>query len=255
MGEYLRIGTSLLAAEGGHGHGLSWLGLMIYLGIVLIAIFAILSSAKKDFGSRVFHNKWAQRFEQLYLFIENLCVGIIGPHGRKYMPMMITFWLVIFLSNVLSLFMPEAPTADLSFNLAMALLAIGYVQYEGIRSHGFFGHLKHFSGPKLTGMLIPISGLIFIIEIISECMKNVSLSLRLYGNISGGHQAVSAMNDLGAPIFVPIGFFLMPIKALTCIVQALIFVLLLSVYLSLVTAPHEDDHHEHAEEGKPALAH
>jgi F-type H+-transporting ATPase subunit a len=81
-------------------------------------------------------------------------------------------------------------------------------------------------------------------------MKNVSLSLRLYGNIYGGHQAVVAMNDLGMHVFKPLGFdsgipfgeFLLPIKLLTCLVQAMIFCLLFCVYLSLVT------HHEHHEE-------
>ncbi len=253
MGEYLRIGTSLLASEGEHAEvGLSWAGLMVYLALVLIAIFFILSSAKKDFGSRVFHKPWAQKLEQLYLFIENLCVGIIGPHGRKYMPMMITFWLVIFISNVGSLFLPAAPTADLSFNLAMALMAVGYVQYEGIKANGVIGHFKHFMGPKLPIALIPITLMIFVIELVSEAMKNVSLSLRLFGNINGGHHAVVAMNELGKSIYLPIGFFLMPIKVLTCVVQALIFVLLTCVYLSLVTGHHDE---EHAEEGTPALAH
>ncbi|HRJ26675.1 MAG TPA: F0F1 ATP synthase subunit A [Fimbriimonadaceae bacterium] len=249
MGTTLGIGSSLWAAGGGEHHGLSWLGMMVYIALVLGIVFFALSRAKQDFGQRVFKGFWSQLLEQVYLFIENLCVGIIGAHGRKYIPFILTFWLVIFVSNVVALFFPTSPTADLSFNLGVALIAIGYVQWEGMKANGVLGHFKHFAGPKLPPALLLISFMIFIIEIISEVMKNVSLSLRLFGNIEGGHQAVVAMNNLGGS-FVPVGFLLMPIKILTCIVQALIFSLLTCVYLSLVTH-HEDDHH-HDEAGEPA---
>lgn len=249
MDAFLNFGTHLVAAsgeEGGH-HGLSAVGLLVYIGLVVLIALAVLIKAKGGFNRRVFTNLPAHLLEQLYLFIENMTLGIIGPHGRKYIPMMMTFWIVIFVSNVVALFFPTAPTADLSFNLGMALIAVGYVQWEGMRSNGFLGHWSHFAGPKLPIALIPISIMIFVIEIISEVMKNVSLSLRLFGNIEGGHQAVVAMNELGKAIYVPVGAFLMPIKFLTCIVQALIFTLLTCVYISLVTHHHEDHGDEHGE--------
>ncbi|MBI3721198.1 MAG: F0F1 ATP synthase subunit A [Fimbriimonas ginsengisoli] len=210
-----------------------------------------MSYAKKGLNERVFKNPITQGFEQVYLFIENMCVVIIGNHGRKYVPMVMVLWLVIFTGNIVALFLGESPTADLSFNFAMALIAVGYVQYEGVRANGLFGHVKHFAGPKLGGVLVIISGLIFVVELISEVLKNVSLSLRLFGNIHGGHVAVESMNKLGEPILVPYGMFLLPIKLLTCVVQAMIFTLLTCVYISLVT------HHEegHGERHAPAAAH
>jgi len=249
MGEGL-LSTTIASAKG--GHTLSFLGLAVYFVLVLLIILATMAYARKGLDKRIFYNPITQCYEQLYLFIENMCVGIIGPHGRKYMPMILTFWLVIFLGNVVALFMPTSPTADLSFNLAMALVSIGYVQFEGIRTHGFWGHLRHFAGPSFGPgafgfvLAIFISPVIFTIEVISEIMKNVSLSLRLFGNISGGHEAVLAMDKLGGE-WVPIGAFLMPIKLLTCVVQALIFTLLTCVYISLVTQ-HEHDHGHHETE-------
>lgn len=262
------------------GDGPSYLGLFVYLGLVLLVLFGLMAVAKKHFKERIFKHWSAQVFEQLYLFIENLCVGIIGGHGRKYVPMLMTLWMIIFVGNLVALFMPTSNTADLSFNLAMALIAVLYVQYEGMKGHadhmraqgkdpvsasvgGFFKHMLHFTGPKLPIYLVLISVMIFVVEIISELMKNVSLSLRLFGNINGGHQAVEAMNHLGANLGglpwlnIPFGFFLIPIKLLTCVVQALIFCLLTAVYISLVTH-HEDEHeHEtgHEDHGEPALAH
>ncbi len=253
MGDLLRSGSILLASAegGGEHHSMTWEGLFVYLFLVLAVIFGTMAMSKAGLNTRVIKNPIAQLYEQLYLFIENMAVGIIGAHGRRYIPMMMVFWLVIFVSNMISLFFPTAPTADLSFNLALALVSIAYVQWEGMKVNGVFGHFRHFAGPKLGLAMIPISGMIFVIEIISELMKNVSLSLRLFGNIHGGHAAVVAMNDLGAP-WVPLGFFLLPIKLLTCVVQALIFTLLSCVYISLVTShDHDDDHGDdgHGHEG------
>ncbi len=244
----LKAVIPIASAEGGHS-GPSFFGLVFYIGLALLVLFGLMVFAKKGFNRRVFSNAPARWFEHLYLFIQNLCIGIIGERGKKYVPMMFVLWSVIFVSNLISLFFPTAPTADLGFNLGMALIAVGYVQYEGIRQNGIIGHFAHFAGPKLGLPMIVISLMIFVIEIISEVMKNVSLSLRLFGNINGGHAAVDAMNHLGEGIYVPIGAFLLPIKLLTCLVQALIFTLLTCVYISLVT--HDEHHHEEGHENQP----
>ena len=65
-------------------------------------------------------------------------------------------------------------------------------------------------------------------------------------NFGGGHQAAEALNALGAERLIAAGAFLLPIKMLTVIVQALIFCLLTCVYLALVT------HHEEEPKAKPA---
>jgi F-type H+-transporting ATPase subunit a len=234
--------------------------LLFYIAFLLIVMFALMAEAKKGFTGRVFKGFLASNFEQIYLFVEGLCLSTIGPHGRKYVPLIFTYWTVIFFGNLMALFFPYSPTADLSFNLGMALVAIAYVQYEGIKANGFFGHLLHFSGPRMGGMFVIISIMIFIIEIISELMKNLSLSLRLYGNIHGGHIAVEALNTLGAKYYIPVGEFLLPIKLLTVIVQPLVFTILTCVYISLVTSHGEDDSHggghsHGSEQGhEPALA-
>jgi F-type H+-transporting ATPase subunit a len=223
-------------------------------------MFWFLGAAKGGLNTRFFKKTSTKLLEQLYVFIEGLAVGIIGAHGRKYIPMMMVFWLTIFVGNLVALLIHSSPTSDLSFNLGMALVAVGYVQFEGMKANGVVGHFRHFAGPKLPLAMIPITLMIFIIEIISETMKNVSLSLRLYGNIYGGGEAVKAMNNLGPQYGMPwlnFGDFLFPIKLLTCVVQALIFCLLFAVYLSLVTH-HEDEHdeeHDHSAHGDTAPAH
>jgi F-type H+-transporting ATPase subunit a len=256
MGELLHSFPTIFAQAEAHAGGhesTSYWGLVVYVVFTLAVLFGLIAYAKKGLGQRVFKNPITQLAEQMYLFIENMCVNTIGAHGRKYVPIIGTFWLVIFVGNSISLFFANAVTAELSFNIAMALIAVGYVQYEGIRTNGIIGHFKHFAGPKLDWyMAILITPMIFLIEIVSELMKNVSLSLRLFGNIHGGHEAVEAMNRLGQSAYIPVGGFLLLIKLLTVVVQALIFTLLTCVYLSLVTG-HGDDHGH--EEHSPAPAH
>ncbi|MBL8047629.1 MAG: F0F1 ATP synthase subunit A [Chthonomonas sp.] len=241
-----QLSTFLAAGGGEEGHKVTvnFIGTMVYFGLVLAVVFGLLSVARKGFRPGVFQGRLANWSEQLYLFIENLCVSIIGSHGRKYVPFIITFWLIIFISNLVALFFPTSPTALLSFNLGMAIISIFYVQWEGIKQNGFIGHFSHFAGPKLGGALVLISVMLFFIELVSETMKMVSLSLRLYGNIHGGHEAVHGMNQITSAF--PMGELLIPVKMLTVVVQALIFCLLTCVYISLVTHEPHDEHHGEA---------
>ncbi|MEI8281491.1 MAG: F0F1 ATP synthase subunit A [Armatimonadota bacterium] len=246
-----RLTTTLLANVEPAGAGkkeeiVSFANVFGYFAFVLIVMFVTIHIAKKGVNGRVFKGWLAGAAEQLYLFIENMVVGTMGPKGRQFMPFIATFWLVIFFANVISLFFAHSPTADLSFNLGMALISIGYVQYQGIKANGLFGHIKHFAGPKLGGIMVLISGMIFIIELLSEILKNLSLSLRLYGNIFGGHEAAEAISNLAGQAmhlnWFPAGTLLVPIKLLACVVQAMIFSLLTCVYISLVS------HHDHDED-------
>ncbi len=224
----------------------SFLNVFGYFAFVLLVMFVTVHIAKQGVNGRVFKGWLAGAAEQLYLFIENMVVGTMGPKGRQFMPFIATFWLVIFFANIISLFFAHSPTADLSFNLGMALISIGYVQYQGVKANGLFGHIKHFAGPKLGGPLVLISGMIFVIELLSEILKNLSLSLRLYGNIFGGHEAAEAISRVAGQAmhinWFPAGTLLVPIKLLACVVQAMIFSLLTCVYISLVT------HHDHDED-------
>lgn len=232
----------LIAAE----ESIGW-WVFAYLGFCLLVGALMIAAARTGMNGRVFTKPATQLAEQSYLFIEHLCVSIIGPHGRKYIPFIMTIWLVIFLSNVLGLFLPHSPMADWSITFGMALLVFCYVQYEGMRANGPLGHIRHFAGPKLEGIVLVllITPLIFCIEIVSEFAKILSLSIRLYGNISAGHVARGTIDSLVPPLPV-IGAFLLPLELLVAVVQAFVFVVLTAIYLALVTH-HEDEGHAHEE--------
>src|SRR5687767_10797606 len=131
----------IAATEGGEHAGPGYFGLVFYVGLVLLVLALVIMWVRSGLKDRVFKNPFTQAAEQMYLFIEAMCINIIGERGRKYIPFIGTLWLVIFVGNVVALFFASSPTADLSFNLAMALIAVGYVQYEGIKGHA--DHLRH----------------------------------------------------------------------------------------------------------------
>ncbi|MCO5297991.1 MAG: F0F1 ATP synthase subunit A [Fimbriimonadaceae bacterium] len=254
------------SAEGGEGahHALGW-PIFVYSGVIVTVIFALLAMARSGMtGKGVFRNPFTLMAEQAYLFVENMCLSVIGPHGRKYVPFILGLWLIIYFGNLMGLILPHTPTADWSLNVAMALVVLGYVQWEGIAGNyveqrkkgrgvvmaaimGFLLHVKHFAGPSLGVIGLVVTPLIFAIELISESIKVLSLSVRLYGNISAGHAAKAALDNmvtLGG-FHVPLGAVIFPLEFLVALVQAFVFVLLSCVYIATVTA-HGDDHHEEA---------
>src|SRR4051812_14790460 len=114
MGELSNAFPTLLAETTSAPEGSSYWGMVAYVVFTLVVIFVAIALAKKGLGERVFKNPVTQLAEQMYLFIESMCVNTIGRHGRKYIPIIGTFWLVIFFGNTISLFFANAPTAELS---------------------------------------------------------------------------------------------------------------------------------------------
>ena len=229
----------MLIAEAEIQDPIGW-GIFFYSGIVLLVIAIFTFFARRGMKERIPRKLSAQLAEHLYHYIESLCFSVIGHNGRRYAPILLSLWLLIFVGNIIGLIFPYTPTADLSMNLALSISAICYVQYEGVRAHGLLGHLRHFAGPKLSLVMgLFITPLLFSIEILSETMKIFSLSLRLYSNIHGGHLVVDALNHLAAGGAWPIGGVLLPLKLLAAIIQALVFTMLTGVYLSIVVGDNE----------------
>ncbi len=236
---------NLLAAEegGSEAHQGLGFGIFLYAILVVLVVGVFFHLALKGRNPRVSTSLPTRIAEHIYLFLEKICVGIIGPHGRMYLPFLATIWFFIITSNLIGMFFGAAPTANLGINLGMSLVSVAYVQYCGIRANGLLGHLKHFAGP--VGIPIFISLLLFVVELISETAKIGSLALRLFANIEGGHMVVQNLNSVAGEW--PVGGVLIPIKLLTAILQAFIWIVLTAVYISLVTHHEGDEHGDHGE--------
>lgn len=173
-------------------------------------------------------------FEVAVEGILGLMEGILGKDAPKYFPLIGTIFVYIFLSNAIGLipgFLP--PTDNINTNLAISLTVFVYYNVMGVWSHGLKNYLKHFMGPIWW-----LAILIFPIELIGHIVRPVSLSLRLFGNITGDHLVLGIFSGL-VPLFVPILF--MALGLFVSFIQAFVFSLLSMIYINLATA-HEEGH-------------
>ncbi len=187
-----------------------------------------------------------QTLELAVLSVRGMLEDIIGPHGLKYFPVVMTFAVLILVSNLMGLFpLFMSPTAATSVTFALGISSFLYYNYIGIKENGLLGHLKHLAGPVWW-----ISWLIFPIELISNFIRPFSLGIRLFGNMFADEKVASTMAGVFPPYtywLVPVNLLLMLLSLFVALVQTFVFILLSQLYLSEVShGPHEE-HAEHAE--------
>jgi F-type H+-transporting ATPase subunit a len=155
---------------------------------------------------------------------DSLMHDVMGHEARKFFPLIATIGLFILTSNLLGLIPGfSSPTANINTNAAMALVVFVTTHFIGIKVHGI-KYIKQFLGP--VWWLAPI---MFVIEIVSHLVRPLSLTLRLFGNIEGGHIVVAVLFLL-APFLVPLPILLL--KILISVIQTLVFMLLSMMYIA-----------------------
>lgn len=170
-------------------------------------------------------NRWRTTLE----VIVNGIVGQIAEITERRDPRILyfsgTLFLFIVTANLLTV-VPgfDTPTASLSTTAALALSVLIAVPLFGIGSRGMGGYLRTYVEPSV--IMLPFN-------IISEFSRGISLAIRLYGNVMSG--AVIAAILLGvAPFFFPVVMDMLGL--LTGVIQAYIFAILATVYISTATA-------------------
>jgi F-type H+-transporting ATPase subunit a len=182
-----------------------------------------------------------QTLEVSVLAVRNMIADIIGPHGLKYFPVVMTFAVLILVSNLMGLFpLFMSPTAATSVTFALGLTSFLYYNYIGISENGILTHLKHLGGPVWW-----IAWLIFPIELISNFIRPFSLGIRLFGNLFADEQVMATVAYLAPPWTFVAPIFLMPLSVFVALIQTFVFILLSQLYISEVSHPHE----EHAAHG------
>jgi F-type H+-transporting ATPase subunit a len=136
-----------------------------------------------------------------------------------------------------------AATANLSVTLALALITFLSTHVEGVRYNGFVGYLKSWIP---AGVPKPLLVLIVPLEVISQFMRLISLSVRLFANMLAGHMLILVMLGL---IFIFSSWFLIPISVLAgtviylfevgivVTIQAFVFALLSAIYIGAAIEP------------------
>jgi F-type H+-transporting ATPase subunit a len=237
-----------------------WVVSAILIGLILFAV-------RKP---QVLPSKSQAVFESILETLHSLFEPIVGRKAfPAVFPLLVTFFIFILVHNWMGL-LPGVGTVgwghdvdghfhltspwirpfNSDFNGTIALAAISFgawliiiFKYAGpkVILWDLFGNKADKS--ETPGWLYPVLSLIFIavggIEILSICIRPITLSVRLFGNVFGGENLLHGMN--GPFLFV---FYFM--EALVGLIQALVFTLLSSVYIGLI-CNHGDDH-GHAED-------
>ncbi len=200
--------------------------------------------------------------EMLFELVLNFASSILGPEmGRRAFPVVATIfffvlfnaWIAIFLIPIyqavgfgaqvggefkLATHLVRPAGTDLNMPLALALISFVFVEYWGFRAHGF-GYLKKFFafGDILRGRP---SGLINVfvglLELVSEFVRIVSFTFRLFGNMTAGEILVIMITFLVPFVATQ---FVFGLELLVGLIQSVIFAGLTLVFLS-VAVSHEE---------------
>lgn len=186
--------------------------------------------------------------------------SVLGSRQKseKYMPLVLTIFLFVLFSNWLGLLpgigsifitrsgasvpLLRSPASDLNFTVALALIAVTFINALSIAAVGLKSRLSVFFNFKG-----PIDFFIGILELISEFAKIISFSFRLFGNVFAGEVLLAIMAFL-VPYLVPLPFMFLEI--FVGFIQAFIFGMLTLVFIAIGTGHGED--HQPAEKQKVA---
>lgn len=170
--------------------------------------------------------------------IQSMIDGILGERGRPYVALFGSYFIFILVANLMGLVPGFAPsTGNFNITFAMGVTSFLAFNYIGIRTQGLVGYIKHFAGPIWW-----LAVLMFPLEIIDTLVRPVSLGLRLFGNMTGDHLVLEISTDL-TKIGVPVVFYLL--GAFVSLIQAFVFTLLSTIYVSLAMGHGHDDEHAH----------
>ena len=227
----------------------NWEGMIFsYFIAGVIIVVAQLASRNPTLIPGRLQNAVEMAVEGLYDFI----LGILGPEGRRYVPFLGSLFIYILAMNLSGVLpMGKSPTASPNTTVALALCVFLYSNYIGLTKNGPIGYLKHLAGSPQSTVEWAFVPIMLPIHILGEIARPVSLSLRLFGNVTGEDVllfafcslGVAALSFMDSPIGIPFQTPFILLALLTSFIQALVFTLLSTIYI-LLWLPHD-----HGEEG------
>ena len=216
----------------------SHLAMTIAFGLVIL--FLQLVTAK----ATVVPGRMQSAGETLFGMIDGIVDSIIGHEGRKLFPFVFTVFTLILGMNFLGLMLAFTATSQIAITATFGALTIGLVLIIGFAKHGL-GFFKLFVPSGVPWLLLPV---IILIEFASFLLRPVTLTLRLFGNMMGGHVALkvfagfvaaAAAGQLGLWLGAPVGILsigmvtaLTALEFLVAFLQAFVFAVLTCIYLN-----------------------
>lgn len=163
-------------------------------------------------------------------YLDQFFTGILGREkARRYFPILATLFVFIIISNYSGLIPGvgmtdylKAPTSSLSVGIGLGVIAFVFLQVAGLRA-GVGHYFKRFVSPMF--FMLPLL-------ILDEIIKPASLALRLFGNVFGEETVTEQLYQI-IPIGAPV--IMMVLSLLFCAIQAVVFTMLVSIYLEEAT--------------------
>ena len=225
------IGQQTIAFTNSH------LAMTVAFGMVVL--FLTLVTA----GAKVVPGRMQAVGETLFGMIDGLVDSIIGHDGRKLFPFVFTIFTFILAMNFLGLFLSFTATSQIAVTATFGVITILMVLAIGFAKHG----LKFFSLFVPSGVPWAVLPFVVIIEFVSFLLRPVTLTLRLFGNMMGGHIALKvfagfvATAVVGAagwfgilifPLALGMTIGLTALEFLVAFLQAFVFAVLTCIYLN-----------------------
>ena len=221
--------------------------LMSWLGVAIIIIISWLGTRKLGLVPKGMQNFLEWVLDIIFKFADDM----VGPTAPRYYPLFAMLFFFILVNNLMGL-IPGffSSTSRLATTVGLALVVFGATHFFGVKEQGLWGYIKHWFGP----VPVWLKPFMFIIEIISEIARPLSLSFRLFGNIMAKEILLGVLCLL-VIIFLPSGKIIQQILTivplilrpliillgiLVSIIQAFVFMILAMVYIGGAVKAHED---------------
>ena len=216
---------------GGIDASLTNSGAFMVMTVLSITLFLVLGMRKHA----LVPGRWQSMAELSYEFVAGLLKDNVGPEGRKYFPFVFSLFMFIFFANLLGL-LPYAFTftSHIIVTFVLAMIVFVGVTVIGFSIHGM--HFLTFFVPSGVPSVVLI--LMVPIEIISYLSRPISLSVRLFANMTAGHilmkvfaSFILPLGILGIAPFV-VDIALVGFELLVAFLQAYVFAVLTCLYLN-----------------------
>jgi F-type H+-transporting ATPase subunit a len=226
----------------------------------LVTVFIINRLALRRYKDRV-PTGLAAFIEMLVVFVrDEIAEKNIGHDGRRYTPLLLSFFFFILFAALLGLvplpayedghwtLMGVVSTGNIAVTLGLAFISFLAQQYAGIVNYGVGGHFKNLVPPGLPLWLLPI---MIPVEILSMFTKPFALMIRLFANMLAGHMVITALllliplmatisTAFGVaviPVSLGLALFIMLLEILVAFIQAYIFTLLTAIFIGMYAHP------------------
>ena len=249
-------------AQEGEEHGFTPLGmteiaitntlLSAWLASIVLVLFLVLGVRRKS----LVPGRFQSLIETLVEAVLNFSSSVLGPEmARKAFPVVATIFFFVLFNAWLALLpfyqfvgftidgdikthLFRSAGTDLNMPLALGLISLAFVEYWGLRTHGL-GYLKKFFAlgnlfrGRPSGLIDAFVG---FLELISELVRVVSFTFRLFGNMTAGEILVVMVTFLVPFVATQ---FVFGLELLVGLIQAVIFAGLTLVFLSVAVRREE----------------